>query len=43
MNDVAKVIQLNDIDFEARQRGASWSWSQGSVGTPVASLPKHLA
>ncbi len=43
MNDVAKVIQLHDIDFEARHRPAPRRWpGQGAAGQ-VTSLTDRLA
>ncbi|MFF0489624.1 lysophospholipid acyltransferase family protein [Nocardia sp. NPDC003482] len=43
MNDVAKVIQLHDIDFEARQRPQSRRWPGETAPTPVTSLTERLA
>jgi 1-acyl-sn-glycerol-3-phosphate acyltransferase len=42
MNDVAKVIQLHDIDFEARHRPAPRRWPE-ETASPVTSLTERLA
>ena len=43
MNDVAKVIQLHDADFEARQRPVPRRWPGESAAKPVTSLTERLA
>ncbi|MFF3571714.1 lysophospholipid acyltransferase family protein [Nocardia jiangxiensis] len=43
MNDVAKVIQLHDVDFEARQRPVPRRWPGESAAKPVTSLTERLA
>jgi 1-acyl-sn-glycerol-3-phosphate acyltransferase len=43
MNDVAKVIQLHEIDFEARQRPAPRRWPGEGAASPVTSLTDRLA
>jgi len=43
MNDVAKVIQLHEIDFEARQRPAPRRWPGEGAASPVTSLTERLA
>ncbi len=43
MNDVAKVIQLHEIDFEARQRSAARRWPGQTTPHPVTSLTERLA
>ncbi|WP_280255831.1 lysophospholipid acyltransferase family protein [Nocardia wallacei] len=43
MNDVAKVIQLHDVDFEARNRTPARRWPDESAPSPVTSLTERLA
>ncbi|MFI5780345.1 lysophospholipid acyltransferase family protein [Nocardia sp. NPDC051570] len=43
MNDVAKVIQLHDADFEARHRPPTRRWPQESAPSAVTSLTDRLA
>ncbi|MBY8855592.1 acyltransferase family protein [Nocardia sp. CA2R105] len=43
MNDVAKVIQLHDADFEARQRPVPRRWPGEGAAKPVTSLTERLA
>ena len=42
MNDVAKVIQLHEVDFEARPRGGGRRWAGESPPSPVSSLTERL-
>jgi 1-acyl-sn-glycerol-3-phosphate acyltransferase len=43
MNDVAKVIQLHEIDFETRHRPAPRHWPGAAAANTVTSLTERLA
>lgn len=43
MSDVAKVIRLHDVDFEARQQRPSRQWPGERTLSPVTSLTDRLA